>query len=91
MTTQHEFLDTAIQKMGNRYITTMLIAKRIRQLQHGARARVQRQEEESYFSVAVREIAAGLLTLEEHAETTTTQHNGSTDDGAAVPDTPPEA
>jgi DNA-directed RNA polymerase subunit K/omega len=42
----------------------MLIAKRIRQLNHGARARVERQEGENNFSVAVREIAAGHVALD---------------------------
>lgn len=64
MTTQHALLDTAIKKIGNRYLTTMLIAKRIRQLYHGAPALVERNEEESHFTVAVREIAAGHLTIE---------------------------
>ena len=64
MTTQHAFLDAAIKKIGNRYLTTMLIAKRIRQLYHGAPALVERDEEESHFTVAVREIAAGHLTVE---------------------------
>jgi DNA-directed RNA polymerase subunit K/omega len=68
----------------------MLIAKRIRQLQHGAHARVQRQEEESYFSVAVREIAEGLLTLDEHAETVETQNNSSPADAPAASAIPPE-
>lgn len=64
MTTQHALLDAAIKKIGNRYLTTMLIAKRIRQLYHGAPALVERDEEESHFTVAVREIAEGHLTIE---------------------------
>ena len=50
--TQHELLDTAIQQVGNRYLATMLIAKRIRQLYHGAPERLSRQEGESNFSIA---------------------------------------
>lgn len=69
MTNQNELLDKAIQKMGNRYLTTMLIAKRIRQLYHGARTRVEQQEGESNFSVAVHEIADELITLEESSDT----------------------
>ena len=63
MTTQHALLDAAIQRIGNRYLTTMLIAKRIRQLYHGARPLVDYEEDESYFTVAVREIAEGHLTI----------------------------
>ena len=64
MTTQHAFLDAAIKKIGNRYLTTMLIAKRIRQLYHGAPALVACDEDESHFTIAVREIAEGHLTIE---------------------------
>ena len=63
MTTQHALLDAAIKKIGNRYLTTMLIAKRIRQLYHGASPLVEREENESHFTVAVREIAEGHLTV----------------------------
>lgn len=65
LTSQQESLDLAIQKIGNRYLTTMLIAKRIRQLAHGAKMRVERHEGESLFSVAVREVAEGHVVLEE--------------------------
>ncbi len=64
MTTQHAVLDAAIKKIGNRYLTTMLIAKRIRQLYHGAPALVECDEDESHFTIAVREIAEGHLTIE---------------------------
>lgn len=64
MTIQHALLDAAIKKVGNRYLTTMLIAKRIRQLHHGSPPLVEYEEDESYFTVAVREIAEGHLTLE---------------------------
>ena len=64
MTTQHALLDAAIKKIGNRYVTTMLIAKRIRQLYHGAPALVECDEDESHFTIAVREIAEGHLTIE---------------------------
>jgi DNA-directed RNA polymerase omega subunit len=64
LTTQHAFLDAAIKKIGNRYLTTMLIAKRIRQLYHGAPALVEYDEDESHFTIAVREIAEGHLTIE---------------------------
>ena len=63
MTTQHALLDAAIKKIGNRYLTTMLIAKRIRQLYHGAPALVEHEEDESHFTIAVREIAEGHLTI----------------------------
>lgn len=63
MRTQHALLDTAIRKVGNRYLATMLIAKRIRQLHHGAQALVPREDGESYFTVAVREIAEGHLSV----------------------------
>ncbi|MGQ4810580.1 DNA-directed RNA polymerase subunit omega [Candidatus Entotheonellaceae bacterium PAL068K] len=63
MITQHELLDIAIQQVGNRYLATMLIAKRIRQLYHGAPERLSRQEGESNFSIAIREIAAGLVAM----------------------------
>jgi hypothetical protein len=42
----------------------MLVAKRIRQLQHGAPTYVKRSEGESHFTVAMREIAEGLVILE---------------------------
>jgi DNA-directed RNA polymerase omega subunit len=64
LTNQHELLDAAIKKVGNRYLATMLVAKRIRQLHHGAPAYVKRNEGESHFTVAMREIAAGLVFVE---------------------------
>lgn len=64
MRQQHALLDAAIKVVGNRYHTTMLIAKRIRQLHHGARAQVPHEETESFFTIAVREIAAGHLSFE---------------------------
>ena len=64
MTTQHALLDAAIKKIGNRYLTTMLIAKRIRQLYHGAPALVEYEGDESHFTIAVREIAEGHLSIE---------------------------
>jgi len=64
LTTQHALLDAAIKKIGNRYLTTMLIAKRIRQLYHGAPALVEYEGDESHFTIAVREIAEGHLTIE---------------------------
>jgi DNA-directed RNA polymerase omega subunit len=79
LTTQHALLDIAIRKVGNRYLATMLIAKRIRQLNHGAPPRVQRQEGESYFSVAVREVAEGLLRLAPDSETPVDDNNGTTE------------
>jgi DNA-directed RNA polymerase omega subunit len=83
LTTQHEVLDTAIKKVGNRYLATMLAAKRIRQLHHGARAQVRRAENESHFSVTVREIADGLLVLEESApDTPEAGSNGAASDTA---------
>ena len=42
----------------------MLIAKRIRQLHHGARPQVPYEEADSFFTIAVREIAAGHLSFE---------------------------
>ena len=63
MTTQHALLDAAIKKIGNRYLTTMLIAKRIRQLYHGSPPLVEPEENESSFTIAVREIAEGHLTI----------------------------
>jgi DNA-directed RNA polymerase omega subunit len=77
LTTQHALLDTAIKKVGNRYLTTMLLAKRIRQLHHGARSLVQRQEGESLFSVAVREIAAGLIVLNPTSDVPAASSNGA--------------
>ena len=64
MTTQHELRDAAIKKVGNRYIATMLVAKRIRQLLHGAPPYVERAEGESPFSVAMREIAEGRVMVD---------------------------
>jgi DNA-directed RNA polymerase subunit K/omega len=64
LTTQHELLDATIKQVGNRYLATMLVAKRIRQLHHGAPAYVQRQEGESFFTVAMREIALGHVVME---------------------------
>ena len=64
MRQQHALLDAAIKVVGNRYHTTMLIAKRIRQLHHGARPQVPHEEAESFFTIAVREIAAGHLAFE---------------------------
>ena len=66
MTQQHELLDAAIKKVGNRYLATMLVAKRMRQLYHGAPPYVARDEDESLFTVALREIAQGHLVLQEH-------------------------
>ena len=64
MRQQHALLDAAIKVVGNRYHTTMLIAKRIRQLHHGARPQVPHEEADSFFTIAVREIAAGHLSFE---------------------------
>ena len=64
MRQQHALLDAAIKAVGNRYHTTMLIAKRIRQLHHGARPQVPHEEADSFFTIAVREIAAGYLSFE---------------------------
>ncbi len=61
---QHELLDAAVKKVGNRYLATMLVAKRIRQLHHGAPTYVKRNEGESHFTVAMREIADGLVILD---------------------------
>ncbi len=68
MSTQHELLDTAIKQVGNRYLATMLVAKRIRQLSHGAPAYVQRLDGESFFTVAMREIALGHVAMEPMTE-----------------------
>jgi DNA-directed RNA polymerase omega subunit len=86
LATQHELLDTAIQKVGNRYLATMLIAKRIRQLYHGAPAQVQRQEGESNFSVAVREIAEGLVILGASFDTSVSRNNGATNEASSTSD-----
>ena len=67
MRQQHALLDAAIKVVGNRYHTTMLIAKRIRQLHHGARPQVPHEEADSFFTIAVREIAAGHLSFDEPA------------------------
>ena len=64
MSTQHELLDAAIKQVGNRYLATMLVAKRIRQLHHGAPAYVQREDNDSYFTVAMREIALGRVSMQ---------------------------
>lgn len=64
MRQQHALLDAAIKVVGNRYHTTMLIAKRIRQLHHGARPQVPYEEADSFFTIAVREIAAGNLSFD---------------------------
>ncbi len=64
MTNQHELLDAAVKKVGNRYLATMLVAKRIRQLQHGAPTYVKRSEGESHFTLAMREIAEGLVMID---------------------------
>jgi DNA-directed RNA polymerase omega subunit len=82
LTTQHELLDTAIQKVGNRYLTTMLIAKRTRQLYHGAPTRIPRQEGESNFSVAVREIAEGLVVLGPPSDTSAVSTNGAANESS---------
>lgn len=84
MITQHEQLDIAIQKVGNRYVATMLIAKRIRQLNHGARPRVERQEGENNFSVAVREIADGHITIEPQTTSPVPQSDNATNSNGAV-------
>ena len=65
MTQQHALLDAAIKKVGNRYLATMLVAKRMRQLYHGAPPYVAREEDESLFTVALREITEGHLLLQE--------------------------
>ena len=88
MITQHEQLDIAIRKVGNRYVTTMLIAKRIRQLNHGARPRVKRQEGENNFSVAVREIAEGHILLTPAPPPPTSNNDGASNgDGSSSDET----
>lgn len=64
LTKQHELLDTAIRKIGNRYLATMLIAKRVRQLYRGAKPLVIREDNESLFTVAVREVVTGRITFQ---------------------------
>jgi DNA-directed RNA polymerase subunit omega len=64
LTKQHELLDTAIKKIGNRYLATMLIAKRVRQLYRGSKPLVAREENESLFTVAVREVVEGRITFQ---------------------------
>ena len=64
MTTQHELLDVAIKRVGNRYIATMMVAQRIRQLNHGARPYVRQEEDESHFNLAMREIAEGYVVMD---------------------------
>jgi DNA-directed RNA polymerase omega subunit len=86
LTTQHALLDTAIKKVGNRYLTTMLLAKRIRQLHHGARSLVQRQEGESHFSIAIREIAEGLIVLNPTADLPVASSNGAAQPTAELPE-----
>jgi DNA-directed RNA polymerase omega subunit len=90
LTTQHALLDTAIKKVGNRYLATMLLAKRIRQLHHGARSLVQRQEGESLFSVAVREIAAGLIVLNPTSDVPAASSNGAAPPAAESPEGTPQ-
>ncbi len=90
MTTQHALLDTAIKKVGNRYLTTMLLAKRIRQLHHGARSLVQRQEGESHFSIAIREIAEGLIVLNPNADLPIASSNGTAQPTAEPSDETPQ-
>jgi DNA-directed RNA polymerase subunit K/omega len=68
LSTQHELLDAANKQVGNRYLATMLVAKRIRQLHPGAPAYVQRQDGESFFTVAMREIALGHVVMEPMTE-----------------------
>jgi DNA-directed RNA polymerase subunit K/omega len=75
--TQHELLDTAIKNVGNRYLATMLVAKRIRQLHHGVPPRVRPLEGESHFSVTVQEIAEGLLVLDLPPDTPDAEANGT--------------
>ena len=84
MSQQHELLDSAIKQVGNRYVATMLVAKRIRQLYHGAPSYVEHRDDESYFSVVLREIAEGHLVLQERPldisyppETPSPDENGS--------------
>jgi DNA-directed RNA polymerase omega subunit len=90
LTTQHALLDTAIKKVGNRYLTTMLLAKRIRQLHHGARSLVQRQEGESHFSIAIREIAEGLIVLNPNADLPIASSNGTAQPTAEPSDETPQ-
>ena len=63
--------------MGNRYLATMLIAKRIRQLYHGAPERLSRQEGESNFSIAIREIAEGLVAVDASSDIVIASTNGT--------------
>ena len=88
MDTQHGQLDIAIKNIGNRYVTTMLIAKRIRQLNHGAQARVERQEGENQFSVAVREIAQGHVTLDPKTASLVSKTSEASDSNASSDETP---
>lgn len=97
MRQQHALLDAAIKVVGNRYHTTMLIAKRIRQLQHGARPQVDHEESDSYFAIAVSEIAAGHLSFdpppprETPAVPMAIAGNGTREEGAEKAETPETA
>ncbi len=96
MNTQHELLDTAIKRVGNRYLATMLVAKRVRQLHHGAPAYVQREEGDSFFTVAMREVAEGHVVMEPEVATEPdapefpTARKEETPNEAPQPDTMPE-
>ena len=97
MTQQHELLDAAIKKIGNRYLATMLVAKRMRQLYHGAPPYVVQEEDESLFAVALREIAEGHLVLQKHPLTdiglsasASAPEEGATTETSPPPETPAE-
>jgi DNA-directed RNA polymerase omega subunit len=53
--------EKALDKIGNRYSLVMLIAKRINQLKKGAKPRVRIKNGESFYIIAVKEMAAGKI------------------------------
>jgi DNA-directed RNA polymerase omega subunit len=51
----------ALEKAGNRYLLTVLLADRARQLKLGAKPQVEVGNGDSHYVIALREIAAGKI------------------------------
>ena len=51
----------ALEKAGNRYLLTVLLADRARQLKLGAKPLVEIGNGDSFYNIALREVAAGKI------------------------------
>ncbi len=72
----------ALEKVSNKYLLTVLVCKRVKQLQRGAKPLID-EEGRDVFDTALREIATGKIVL---VESSTHTPPGLTEEVTAQPD-----